>query len=205
MINLPERRDRRRRIASELHALGCFHWELFEAVRRSNAGPFKRVGSHGAYLSHLELLESAAEQGSSILILQDDCTFLPNVNWVAPQPGTDIFYGGYLAYTAPNSPETSDIIGAHCMGFSARAAASAAAYLRRRLECETELPPIDGTLVQFRREMGDRIKSEFQLVALQWMSPSNISPNKLDKVPYVSEVLRPLRWLKTVNRKRALA
>jgi glycosyl transferase family 25 len=201
VVNLPTRTDRRRRIARELGALGCHKWELFEAIKRADAGPFRKVGSHGAYLSHLALLESAAERNQSILILQDDCTFLPSARSVRPSSATDIFYGGYLAYSEPNRPEVSDIIGAHCMGFSARIAPLAAAYLRRRLHEERDLPPIDGTLVQFRRESTDDVTSEFKLIAMQSSSRSDVSPGAMDKLPMVSGLIQPLRSLKTFSRK----
>lgn len=201
VINLPARTDRRRYIEAELDRLACRKTEIFRAVECKDAGPFRKIGSHGAYLSHLALLESAASRNESILILQDDCTFLPGANAVRPQTDTDIFYGGYSAYTAPNQPEISDIIGAHCMGFSARIVPLAAAYLRRRLSENRALPPIDGALVQFRRESTDAVKSEFLKIAMQRSSRSDVTPNALDCMPLVGRFLAPLRSVKTFSRK----
>lgn len=49
---------------------------LFSAIRPDTAGGFQSVGAHGAFLSHLAVMERAQAEGwSRVLVLEDDMAF----------------------------------------------------------------------------------------------------------------------------------
>jgi len=214
VVNLPHRKDRRAEMESQLAKVGLLgdpRVKFFEALSFEDAGPFRRVGSHGAFKSHLALLSRA--EGPT-LILQDDCDFLlPAVLDYELPPDWDIFYGGYVA-TDPENPEAGDIIGAHFMGFSGRAAKAAAAYLTAYLEPNFQpdprasrepgfdpafRPPIDGALVWFRRAHPE-LRTVFAMLGMQRASRTDIGDQKwFDKLPLIrglAELTRKVlrRW-----------
>jgi glycosyl transferase family 25 len=199
IVSLPSRKDRRRAMVRELRAIGQAdnpRVSFFDAVQRPDRGVFRSAGSHGCFHSHLAILEEAAAAGQSVLILQDDCEFLPSIRNDVLPPDCDIFYGGYLA-SNPDDPHASDIIGAHCMGFSARAAGEASTYLKKLLDPAfppdpqaaaqpgfnpAMRPPIDGACVWFRRAH-PHLTTVFHLVANQRPSRSDIStPRFFDRL-----------------------
>jgi glycosyl transferase, family 25 len=152
VINLPERKDRRREMMDELAALGLDgdpRVAFFPAIRPADAGPFASIGARGVYQSQLAILREAAERACTVLILEDDCAFSPQARTFDFGGGWDIFYGGYYA-ADPHDLAGSDIIGAHMMGFSAKAARDLCAFLDA-MEYEGSHPPIDGAYVNFRR------------------------------------------------------
>ena len=192
IVSLPRRHDRRRAMLRELRNAGQAgngRISFFDAIRVDDRGVFRSVGSHGCYLSHLQLLTEAADAGHSVLILQDDCTFLPTIRDPLELADCDIFYGGFLA-SNPSDLHGSDIIGAHFMGFSDVAARKASIYLRNLLDPgfpadpaaaaqpgfdPAVRPPIDGACVWFRRAHPE-LKTMFHLVANQRSSRSDITP-----------------------------
>lgn len=215
IVNLTKRTDRRAEMERELARVGMFgdpRVAFFPAVVCSDAGPFRRVGSHGAFRSHLALLSEAAAAGQSILILQDDCDFLlPEIERYLPEPGVDILYGGYVASDPTNLAE-SDIIGAHFMGFSRHAAAVAADYLSRYLEPHFPpdakasaqpgfdpviRPPIDGAFVWMRRAHPELV-TRFAMLGVQRRSRTDIGDQRLfDRIP----VLRTIAaWVRSRRR-----
>ena len=121
----------------------------FSAVRPGDPGPFTSVGARGVYLSQKMLLREAAAARRSLLILEDDCLFLPGATDREFGKEWDIFYGGYTA-SDPRDLLGSDIQGAHMMGFSAEGARLVSRYLER-LSYEGIHPPIDAAYVWFRR------------------------------------------------------
>jgi hypothetical protein len=111
IINLPQRRDRRREMAQQLKAVGMSFRDpcvrLFEAVRPDDSGPFPSIGARGAFLSHLGVLKDARDKNlSRILIFEDDLNFVPGFSSkiaavVAALEREDwsFFYGGYVLTT----------------------------------------------------------------------------------------------------------
>ena len=204
IINLPERRDRRHALSRHLQARGFNPSDgtFFAARRPKDAGPFITPGAHGAFLSHAEILSEAARASESVLILEDDCQLLPGAEQYEI-PDCDIFYGSHA--------EDSDVmIGAHCMGFSARAVKLVDAYLTRLTKPDFEVdakaaseptydpnlrPPIDGAYVWFRRAHPE-LTTHFALLAQQRSSRSDVTPGKFDKYPVVSAAIEPLRRIK---------
>lgn len=191
VISLPERRDRRARMRAELERFGVTP-DFFDAIRPADKGRFGSAGFHGSYLSHLAVLGEA--QGS-ILILEDDCTFTREASDYRVPEGTDVWYGGF-------DDSQGCIIGAHCMGFSARAARLAHEYLSALIEQRIGpapraaaepgynpliLPPIDGAYVWFRRAHPELV-TVFSQIARQRPSRSDCTPGRFDAIP----AMRPL-------------
>jgi glycosyl transferase family 25 len=158
--------------------------------------PFRAPGEKGVFLAHLRILTDAAAAGKSVLILEDDVDFTPAAEqWNLP-PGTDIAYGGYYA-SDPANLERSDIIGAHCMGFSAAAMKALVPFLEKLLKHESP-PPIDGAYVWFRRQH-EQFKTTFAIphVAVQRPSRSDIAPaHSFDRVPLLRAPISVARGLK---------
>ena len=172
---------------------------FYDAIRMSSPGCFRSSGSYGCYMSHLAILIEAANSQQRVAILQDDCDFLPAIHSYHP-PEFDIFYGSH-------AEDAETIIGAHFMGFSAKAAQLAADYLQRLLNPNfppdpvasqeatfnpTMRPPIDGSLVWFRRAY-PQLKTVFALLGVQRRSRSDITPGTLDKIPVVRDAVEVMR------------
>lgn len=190
VISLPERTDRRAQMQRALRRYGA-EPDFFNAIRPDNLGKFASIGFHGSYLSHLAVLSD----GGSVLLLEDDCAFYPRaVSFNAPP--CDIFYGSHRE-------DSGTIIGAHCMGFSARAAKFASAYLSGLLDGSVSpdpiasaqpdydpeiLPPIDGAYVWFRRAHPE-LTTSFAEITYQRASRSDCTPGRLDSVPMIRSLL----------------
>lgn len=193
VISLPDRKDRRamfERHVRQARLDPSVAFRYFNAIRCKDAGPFRKIGSHGAMLSHLAVLR----EGGPVLILQDDCKFMATKLDLI-EDDVDIFYGSHSA----DAPE---IIGAHCMGFSARAARLAADYLEamyaRAIRSEHPypfLPPIDGLLVWFRREH-PQLRTHFQLIATQRSSRSDVTPARFDSIKALRGLVNVARCVK---------
>jgi glycosyl transferase family 25 len=85
VINLPERKDRRRAIVSELTRAGmplaAGRVEMFPAVKPREKMGFPNTGARGCFLSHLGILTRALERRlSNVLIVEDDLIVSPMVN-----------------------------------------------------------------------------------------------------------------------------
>ena len=214
IVNLVSRTDRRAEMEHQLRRVGLDsdpRVTFFPALSMADAGPFKRLGSHGAFLSHLTLLSEAAAAKQSILILQDDCDLLlPGMLKYEVPDRWDIFYGGYVASDPGNLPE-SNIIGAHFMGFSQRAAAIAADYLTRYLQADFPLdaraaaqpgfdpalrPPIDGAFVWLRRAHPELV-TVFAMLGVQRASRTDIGDRPFfDRLPGLRSLAGSARRLR---------
>jgi GR25 family glycosyltransferase involved in LPS biosynthesis len=196
VINLPERRDRRRAMRRELRKLGYANdprVKFFSAIKPDDKGDFTSIGARGVYESQLTLLKEAAQAGDSILILEDDCTFRQDAGAYSSKSRWHLFYGGYYA-SDPDDLHSSDIIGAHMMGFSAVGARLVVQYLEK-LGYEGIHPPIDAAYVWFRRAHPE-IYTEFAIppLAYQRRSRSDIADLKLyDRIPLVRNLINALR------------
>src|SRR3546814_817021 len=137
IVNLAQRTDRRRAMNRELARVGLAgdpRVAFFSAIRPADAGRFTSIGARGVYLSQKHLLREAAAARHSLLILEDDCLFLPGAADRVFGKDWDIFYGGYTA-SDPHDLLNSDVQGAHMMGFSAVGAHLVSQYLEQ-LTCE---------------------------------------------------------------------
>ena len=205
VVSLPERLDRRSEMRKEMARVGL-DFEFFDAIKVTDKGMFKRVGSHGCFLSHRKLLTEAAQLNEGIFIIQDDCEFVVDRVTI---PDCDIFYGGFEA-SNPSDLDSSDIIGAHCMAFSPRAAKLVTEYLKDYLDPNfvpdpqaakvstynpTIRPPIDGAIVWFRRKHPE-LTTVFNKIALQRSSRSDVTPGPLDHLHFLRLALSTIRRLK---------
>lgn len=199
IINLPSRRDRRREMVGELRRVGLANdrrVRFADGVLVSDKAPFRAVGEKGVFLAHLNILSDAAAAGDTLLILEDDVDFTPAAQDWQLHPGIDIAYGGYEA-SDPSDLEASNIIGAHCMGFSARAAKALVPFLQNLLEHESP-PPIDGAYVWFRRQHQE-FATQFAAppVAVQRPSRSDIAPRRaFDRIASLRGPISAARGLK---------
>ena len=180
---------------------------FFPAISVDNPGPFMNNGTHGCFMSHQAVVEQAAQQGKSLLIIEDDCDFLDSIAGYQVPPGVDVFYGGYSA-SDPSNLEGSDIIGAHFMGFSARAVQLLANYLNSMFKLDFApdaqaaaqsnynaaiKPPVDGAYVWFRRAHPE-LNTVFAMLTEQRSSRTDIGDKRLfDRLPVIRELAEAAR------------
>lgn len=79
VVNLPERKERRRVMVRELEKAGMpltpNKVEIFPALRPQDASDFPSVGARGCFLSHLAILKRAKQDRlANVLIMEDDLT-----------------------------------------------------------------------------------------------------------------------------------
>lgn len=201
IINLAHRTDRRREMREQLRKAGLDgdpRVAFFPAIRPDGPGIFSAIGYRGSYLSHLEVLKAVPE-GESVLILEDDCDFTAAAATHRIEGDFDIFYGGYYP-SDPDDVEGSDIVGAHCMGFSPEAVALAVPFLERLLDPDQPgdpqamlepgynpaiRPPIDGAYVWLRRAYPE-LKTIFAKPPIAVQRPSRTDTGALafyDRMP----------------------
>ena len=199
IINLPSRPDRRAEMNRELRRIGLENdprVQFVDGVLVQDKTPFRAPGEKGVFLAQLGIISDAAAAGESVLILEDDVDFTPAAESWSRSDDCDIAYGGYLAPDAADL-HTSDIIGAHCIGFSARAAQALAPFLSELLNHESP-PPIDGAYVWFRRQReGFRTEFADPVVAVQRPSRSDITPaHRFDRIRLLHGPMTLARRLK---------
>jgi len=213
IISLPERKDRRREMRRQLARVGLVddpRVAFFDASRFDEAGIFRAAGSRGCFTSHHTIIALSASAGESVLILEDDCDFLPEVRTYQSGGQWDVFYGGYMA-SDMSDPQNSDIIGSHFIGLSATAAKKAAAYFARypdpdfppdeRAASEPGFNPnvrpgADGAYVWFRRAHPE-LRTQFSMLSKQRASRTDIGKLKwFDRTPVIRDLVGIARRLK---------
>ena len=198
VINLAERIDRRRDMERELSAIGLGNdprVAFYPAIRPAGSGDFTSVGARGVYLGQLAILREAAAANEAVLILEDDCAFSPAARDYPTDGAWDIFYGGYEAAN-PHNLASSDIIGAHMMGFTAAAAKAVVAWLDE-LSYEGIHPPIDAAYIWFRRAH-PQVVTHFAVPPLAHQRPSrsDITPRLFDRLPGLRQAAEAARRFK---------
>lgn len=207
VINLPSRTDRRREMIGELRRIGLAgdpRVRFVDGILVEDKAPFRAPGEKGVFLAHLGILREAAEANRSVLILEDDVDFGGDAeNW-PPSSQFDISYGGYVA-SIPGDLANSDIIGAHCMGFSARVVQALVPFLEQLLYHESP-PPIDGAYVWFRRQHPEFASSFADpTIAVQRPSRSDIATLKaFDRITVFRGAVEVTRGLKRRLRRREM-
>lgn len=195
IVNLPQRRDRRRAMEREFSKVGLSseRYEFFSAIKPVHKGDFTSVGARGCYESHLSILREAKAAQHSVLIVEDDCVFDINAASDIFSGDWKILYGGY--YPAdPENLHQSDIIGSHMMGFSQEGVSIIADYLGN-LSYEGIHPPIDAAYVWFRRA-NPHVRTNFAVppLARQRRSRSDVADLKLyDRLPIVKNAVNAIR------------
>lgn len=199
IINLPSRPDRRAEMIAELRRVGLGddpRVQFADGILVEDMAPFRRPGEKGVFLAHLAIISDAAAAGESVLILEDDVDFTSAAQVWTPSAECDFAYGGYSA-ADPANLQSSDIVGAHCIGLSARAAQALAPFLNDLLGHESP-PPIDGAYVWFRRQReGFRTEFAEPVIAVQRPSRSDITPSHgLDRFAPLGPALWAARKIK---------
>lgn len=199
IINLPSRSDRRAEMLRELRRVGLEgdpRVQFVDGVLVGDKAPWRAPGEKGVFLAQLGIIRDAAGAGESVLILEDDVDFTPAASRWGRSPDCDIAYGGYMP-ADPDDLQSTDIIGAHCIGFSARAVQALAPFLTD-LQSHESPPPIDGAYVWFRRQSeGYRTEFAEPVVAVQRPSRSDITPaHSFDEVVWLRTPMRAVRRLK---------
>lgn len=211
VINLPERRDRRRETEAELKRAGFPPVDFFPAIRPADRGVFGSIGEHGAYLSHRAVLESAPP-GSDLLVLEDDVRFSSSYavigGLISGLPsGWSFFYGGHeqLPERRTRWSETGlieiegdvEFIGAHCYAINASAIPKVVSGLdtflsRPRGHVDGGPMPIDGAFNIARRQLGLRSFAVIPPVAHQRSSKSDIAPLKWFDSAFLARDVAPM-------------
>ena len=199
IINLPSRPDRRAEMLQELRRVGLENdprVQFVDGIIVKDMAPWRAPGEKGVFLAQLGIIAEAAAAGESVLILEDDVDFTRDAEHWGRSPDCDIAYGGYIAADASDL-HSSDIVGAHCIGFSARAATALAPFLQELLDHKSP-PPIDGAYVWFRRQkQGFRTEFADPVAAVQRPSRSDITPaHRFDEIPLLHGPLSAARRLK---------
>lgn len=226
VINLPERTDRRQGAEKELQKLGLHFTlgklELFPGIRPSEANGFPSIGAYGCFLSHLQILKLARDEGlANVLIMEDDLLINRRFKDVEPslveqlrQQSWDFAYFGDST-DRPILPPVQfnvlkhDIWTATCYGVNHRIFDRLIHFLetlQARPAGHPEGGPmhLDGAYNAFRRNNPDviAIQTSGGLVA-QRSSRSDIYPNAwYEAVPIVRPALTSLRQGKTLLRSR---
>jgi len=223
VINLPQRRDRRREMARQLRKIGLGFRSpgvrLFEAVRPKGPQGFPSIGARGAFLSHLRVLKDASGQNlQRILILEDDVNFVPEFSErIGAVQGElkcndwSVFYGGYVIPAGLDSKGREGLIQAepslgiqtaHFIGLRGQAIQEAVGYLEAMLTRPEGDPlggpmHVDGAYTWFRHAFPHMLTllASPQL-GYQRSSRSDIStPRWFDSVPGVRQATACLRQL----------
>ena len=225
ILNLPERRDRRRAIEAELAKAGL-HLDhpavtLFRAIRPGSPGGFPTTGVRGAFLSHLAVIDLMLAQGwDRMLVLEDDMAFtpgalsrLPALTAALAARDWGILYGhpGDLPDRTPapdaqgliTLPADLGLIQLHFLGLTRQAATRMAPQLRAMLarapgSAEGGPMHVDGALNWIRRTSPDLVALAVSpAVALQRPSRSDIANARwYDRLPVVRSLSRLLRQLR---------
>lgn len=214
VLNLPERRDRRKQVTRELARLGDGHVpdhvRFLAADKPKTPGGFPCCGARGCFESHLLALEEAQRaRAERLLVLEDDfaCTplllqresqltsLLRDSDWDIVWLGHDLHFPPRDAPTLGIPDETWGL--SHCYAVRDRCLDDLIAFLEALRGREAGDPrggPMhyDGALATYRAQRpSGRFFVVAPSVAAQRESRSDISPSRYDRHPS----LRPLATL----------
>ncbi len=225
IINLPSRLDRRNETTAELARIGLVPgWadvEFFPGIRGRTSAGFASPGAHGAFLSHLTVLQESLDRGDrAVLIAEDDLTFLlpPASDFsrmLSPLGGDDwdFFFAGYH-YTDRfvdegtgliNVGSRYDITGLHLYGVHHRILPALLQYLKGYLPENHPAPihegHIDGLITSFRgSRTGCSTLVLSPAIATQRRSRSDVQQRRFyDRLPGLGWLIS---WLRKVLPRR---
>ena len=212
IVNLPDRRDRRRDTARELARIGLHlepgHVEFIEASRPDDRGDFPSVGARGCFESHHSIVKRARELGlERVLVLEDDVEFSAAPHDFAElvaqlesrEPWDFAYFGHRVDVRAPDPNDRwvrfrRGFDTTHCYALSARVLPTLDAFLdglRDRPPHHPDGGPmhVDGAYADFRCFHPDTVTLlATPSVAHQRPTASDIHPGRLDS----SAVPQPL-------------
>lgn len=219
VINLPFRTDRRSEMTSELDRAGLPFTpgkvELFPAIRPTEAGTFPSIGVRGAYLSHLEVLKLAREQGlNNVMVMEDDLSispmFRPNQEAIVEQlrqAAWDMAYFGHVLDLPSRDavgfvPYTDSVLTAHWYAVNGPTIERLITFMEVMMTREPGHPdgsPMDpdGAFSTFRdQNPGVRTLVASPNLGWQRSSRSDIRPNWYDRTPGLRQFFAAGRRLK---------
>jgi hypothetical protein len=219
IINLRRRSDRRAETLRELVALGesvdGHRLGFYEAVEPGDAGGFPSPGVRGCYLSHLAVLEAAAgDDVSMLLVMEDDVAFVRDADDLLvdatrqlAQTDWDIAYFGHALDRVPGPPRWLPVTGpmryAHCYAVHRRVLRRLVEFLQQVLAREPGHPDggpmhVDGAFSTFVARHAD-IRAVYFSRSLVYQRPSRTDlhrPSLIDRHPLLRQLAVPLRRLK---------
>lgn len=217
VINLPERKDRRRETEAQLERIGSKDLVQFHsATRPDNKGGFNSIGEHGCYLSHLAVWKGAVG-AKSILVMEDDVQFVPDytarASLIDQLPSNwEVFYLGHMQLPELKREwaETGivaigpdvEFIGLHCYAINGRALPRLICSAETFLSREHGHPdggrmPVDGALNIARRQLGLVTYAAIPPLANQRASRTDIGPLRwFDRTPALGGAVAFARYLK---------
>ena len=202
IINLADRKDRRREMCAQLDRLGgtTANTSFFEAHRPESAGQFPSIGARGCFESHLAVLKGARDNCSeTLLLLEDDFDFtrdgparlqailtqLSGENW-------SFFYGAHLLPREDRRglaqlPSDEPVLTASFVGFRGRVLPELVDFLEAMLKRPAGSPEygpmhVDGAYTVFR-ELNPQHQTfaAFPTLGRQRSSKSDITPGGMDR------------------------
>lgn len=217
VVNLPERRDRRREMEAELARAGLLDptkLEFFPAVQVNEPQGFPSLGARGCFLSHLAILRRAQNAGfRRILIMEDDLAISPA--WatheaaIASRLDKDDWAFAYLGHSGPQDiPKDADsplcafsgeLEQTHFYGVRGEYIDRLIAFLEPLLSREPGDPQggpmhIDGAYHTFRELHPEALTLiSNPNLGTQRSSRSDVSPNWIDRVPVLKTAARLYR------------
>jgi glycosyl transferase family 25 len=223
IINLVDRKDRRREIIEQLNRVGGLKSNIsfFDAHRPDSAGEFPSLGARGCFESHLSILREARDRKvQTLLILEDDLDFTrdgrtrmePHFAELASKEWS-FFYGAYVM--PANGRRGLVEIGADepvmttsFVAFRKTAIPELVAFLdamSKRPAGSADWGPmhVDGAYTVFRKlNPQHRTFAAFPSLGRQRSSPSDVTQSRmiLDRWPgtrlIASQVRRGYNWMK---------
>lgn len=225
LINLPERKDRLRRVSSEFArigwSIGAGGVQIYAARKFADRAGFPSAGARGCFCSHMDCLQNAMRHGQpNIILLEDDISFatcLPTLtSSILSQLRTIPWDFCYLGHEKTGNidrassrtsevklvPYSGDILQSHWVMVNGRILARLAAHLERVAsgregDQEYGPMPIDGAYNIFRRNNSD-VHTLISVPKLGWQlsSRSDIAPRYFDNWRLVRPVAAGIRQLK---------
>lgn len=210
IINLPERKDRRKAITGELQRVGMplsdGKVELFPAVKPKEKLGFPNIGARGCFLSHYRILTDALQRKlRNVLIVEDDLMILPVLKSsldqvLAKLVGTDwgIVYLGHIEPVSESGPPqflpfTDPVITSHFYAVNGPVIPRLLDYLTLVQQREPGDPlggpmHLDGALTMFRQANPDVLTLIAQPnLGKQRPSRSNINCPWYERIPVVQQ------------------
>jgi hypothetical protein len=210
IINLPERKDRRKAILGELQQVGMplapGKVELFPAVKPKDKLGFPSIGALGCFLSHYRILSEAQRRGlANVLIVEDDLMILPELQsyWETfhanlKSTNWGIVYLGHIEDVPESSPPqlapfNQPVITSHFYAVNGPVIPRLVEYLAQ-VQTREEGDPLggpmhlDGALTMFRQANPDVLTLiAYPNLGKQRPSRSNVNCRWYERLPVVQQ------------------
>ncbi len=210
IINLAERKDRRKAILGELQRVGMplspGRVELFPAVKPKERMGFPSLGARGCFLSHYRILSDALERKlANVLIVEDDLMISPDLQrcWEAMlvqlnSQDWGIVYLGHIEKAPENAPPQlvpfyQPVITSHFYAVNGPVIPRLVEYLEQ-VQTREEGDPLggpmhlDGALTMFRQANPDVLTLiSYPNLGKQRPSRSNINCPWYERLPVVQQ------------------